>query len=52
MDAGGKDEEEKEDELEGGEGDVCCDEEGWGGAGGEDGCEEVGYESRHGAVNV
>ena len=49
VDAGGEDEEEEEDELEGGEGDVGGDEEGRGGAGGEDGCEEVGYESRHGA---
>lgn len=47
MDAVGRDEEEEEHYLEAGEGDVGCEEERGGGAGCEDGLEEVGDECRH-----
>ena len=47
MDAGGCDEEDQEEELKGAEGGVGCDEEGWGGAWGEDGFPEVNEEVGH-----
>ena len=47
VDAVGSGEETGEDELESTKGDVCSEQEGWSGAGGEDGFPEVDYEVGH-----